>query len=76
MRLPRKCQHLALVHAGLIGRRPRDYAVATNSIGSAEIRNNSIRAKDIRDGQVSSADSVRGGAEGWDGSEPLRPVEN
>ena len=32
------------------------YAVATNSIGSAEIRNNSIRAKDIRDGQVSSAD--------------------
>ena len=32
------------------------YAVATNSIGSAEIRNDSIRAKDIRDGQVSSAD--------------------
>src|SRR3954467_15851764 len=32
------------------------YAVATNSIGSAQIKNNSIRSKDIRNRQVSSAD--------------------
>jgi len=32
------------------------YAVATNSIGSAQIKNNSIRSKDIRNGQVSSGD--------------------
>lgn len=32
------------------------YAVATNSIGSAQIKNNSIRSKDIRNSQVSSGD--------------------
>ena len=32
------------------------YAVATNSIGSAQIKNNSIRSKDIRNNQVASAD--------------------
>lgn len=32
------------------------YAVATNSIGSAEIKNNSVQSKDIRNGSVSGAD--------------------
>lgn len=32
------------------------YAVATNSIGSAQIKNSSVQSKDIRNGQVSSAD--------------------
>lgn len=32
------------------------YAVATNSIGSAQIKNNSVQSKDIRNDQVSGAD--------------------
>ncbi len=32
------------------------YAVATNSIGSAQIKNNSVQSKDIRNGQVSTVD--------------------
>lgn len=36
------------------------YAVATNSIGSAQITNNSIRSKDIRNNEISSGDVKNG----------------
>jgi hypothetical protein len=36
------------------------YAVAANSIGSAQVRNNSLLAKDIRDNQIASGDVKSG----------------
>ena len=42
------------------------YAVATNSIGSAQIRDNSIRSRDVRNNQISSIDVRNGSLVGAD----------